>query len=252
MNQRDFIVQHHRNSIVAAILWPLLLVFVLWVVYWIEIKFRFDFTTYGVYPREIKGLFGILASPFIHSGIEHLYKNSIPILVLTASLFYFYKDIAWKSLLYGLLGSGLLTWIIGRSSYHIGASGMVYFLASFLFFKGLRSKNYRLIALSLVVVFLYGSLVWGTMPGKPGISWEGHLSGFITGFILSFILKSSHFSSLPSIEKPKPISEKEHEFLKQFDEHGNFRPFDPEEEATNQFTQDTTGGEPTVYKNEDN
>jgi membrane associated rhomboid family serine protease len=221
-------------------------------VYWVEIKFRFNFTPYGVYPREIKGLFGILASPFIHSGIEHLYKNSIPILVLTAGLFYFYKDIAWKSLFYGLLCSGLLTWIIGRSSFHIGASGIVYFLASFLFFKGLRSKNYRLIALSLIVVFLYGSLVWGTMPGKPGISWEGHLSGFITGFILSFILKSSHFSRLTSIETSKPVSEKEDEFLKQFDEHGNFRPLDPEEEeVSNHFTQDTTGEDSTFYQNKD-
>lgn len=243
MNPKDLIVQHHRQSIAAAVLWPILIVFTLWIVYWVEIKFRFDFTTFGVYPREIKGLFGIIASAFIHSGIEHLYKNSIPILVLTASLFYFYKDIAWESLLYGLIFSGFLTWLIGRSSYHIGASGMVYFLASFLFFKGLRSRNYRLIALSLVVVFLYGSLVWGTMPGKPGISWEGHLSGFMVGFVFSFILKSTHFSSLPSIQKPKPINEKDDEFLRQFDEHGNFSPLEPEVEEPINYSQDSTADE---------
>ncbi|MFD0932727.1 rhomboid family intramembrane serine protease [Psychroflexus salinarum] len=243
MNQKELIVQHHKRSVVAAILWPILLVLLLWVVYWIEIKFRFNFTSFGVYPRKVKGLIGVLASPFIHSGIDHLYKNSIPLLVLTASLFYFYKDIAWKALLYGLLFSGLLTWIIGRSSYHIGASGMVYFLASFLFFKGVRSKNFRLIALSLIVVFLYGSLVWGTMPGKPGISWEGHLSGFIIGLVFSFILKSTHFSSLPSIQKPKPHSEKEDEFLRQFDEHGNFSPKEPDVENSIDYTQDTTAGD---------
>lgn len=240
MNQKDFIVQHHRQSIVAAILWPVLIVFSLWLVYWVEIKFRVNFTTFGVYPREVKGLFGIIASPFIHSGIEHLYKNSIPILVLTASLFYFYKDIAWKTLAYGLVTSGFLTWLIGRTSYHIGASGMVYFLASFLFFKGVRTRNYRLIALSLIVVFLYGSLVWGTMPGEPGISWEGHLSGFIAGLVFSFILKSSHFSSLPSIHKPQPQSEKEDEFLKQFDEQGNFRPLEPEVDNSASYSQDST------------
>lgn len=228
MNDKDFIIQHHRHSIMDAILWPVLIVFLLWIVYWVEIKFRIDLTTYGVYPRRVKGLVGIVASPFIHSGIEHLYKNSIPILVLTASLFYFYKDIAWKALFYGLLISGLLTWVIGRSSYHIGASGMVYFLASFLFFKGIRSRNYRLIALSLIVVFLYGSLVWGTMPGKPGISWEGHLSGFAAGLIMSFILKSTHFNRLSTDKKFKTTSEKEEEFLRQFDENGNFRPLDPE------------------------
>lgn len=230
MNDKDFIIQHHKRSIFAAIIWPILLVFSLWIVFWIEVKFRMNFTSYGVYPREVKGLFGIITSPFIHSGIDHLYKNSIPLLVLTASLFYFYKDIAWKALLYGLILSGFITWLIGRSSYHIGASGMVYFLASFLFFKGLRSKNYRLIAVSLIVVFLYGSLVWGTMPGKPGISWEGHLSGFIAGLVFSFVLKSSHFSRLPKFQKTKLESEKEDEFMQQFDQNGNFRPSDPEPE----------------------
>jgi membrane associated rhomboid family serine protease len=228
MDHKRLIVQHHQKSILSAILWPVLLVLILWLVYWFEIKFRVNLTSFGVYPRQPKGLIGVLASPFIHSGIEHLYKNSIPLVVLTAALFYFYKDIAWKSLIYGLLGSGLLTWIIGRPSYHIGASGVVYFLASFLFFKGVRSKNFRLIALSLIVVFLYGSLVWGTMPGKPGISWEGHLSGFIVGFLLSFILKSTHFNDFQVLEQKRPITEREDEFLKQFDENGNFRPLDPE------------------------
>ena len=240
MKPEDPILKHHKQSMIDAILWPLLLVFLLWVVYWVEIKFRLNFTSFGVYPREIKGLFGVFATPFIHSGIDHLYKNSIPLLVLIASLFYFYKDIAWKSLFFGWVSSGLLTWLIARPSYHIGASGMVYFLASFLFFKGVRSKNYRLIALSLIVVFLYGSLVWGTMPGEPGISWEGHLSGFVVGLLFSFIWKSTHFSRLPILNAPKPSTEKEDEFLKQFDEDGNFRPLDPEEEDANQFTQNST------------
>jgi len=230
MDHKRLIVQHHQKSILSAVLWPVLLVLTLWLVYWFEIKFRINLTPFGVYPRDLEGLIGILASPFIHSGVEHLYKNSIPLVVLTAALFYFYKDIAWRSLCYGLLGSGALTWIIGRPSYHIGASGIVYFLASFLFFKGVRSRNFRLIALSLIVVFLYGSLVWGTLPGKPGISWEGHLSGFIVGLLLSFFLKSSHFKDVLILDQEKPTTKREDEFLKQFDEDGNFRPLDPEEE----------------------
>jgi membrane associated rhomboid family serine protease len=199
----------------------------------------------------VRGLFGILASPFIHSGIEHLYKNSIPLLVLLASLFYFYKDIAWKALFFGLLSSGLLTWIIARPSFHIGASGIVYFLASFLFFKGIVSRNYRLVALALIVVFLYGSLVWGTMPGEPGISWEGHLSGFISGFFLSLFLKSTHFQNLPSLNKQKKKTISEDEFMKQFDENGNFSPLDPDHEDPS-FSQSTTADEVEIkYKAED-
>lgn len=254
MKQNHPIVKHHQSSVLAAVLWPLLLVLLLWIVYWIEIRFRFNFTTYGVYPRSWKGLTGILISPFVHGDIDHLYKNSVPLLVLTAALFYFYKDIAWKTLVLGVLFSGLMTWIIARPSYHIGASGVVYFLASFLFFKGIRSKNYRLVALSLIVVFLYGSLVWGTLPGKPGISWEGHLSGFIAGLVLSFILKSKHFDDMNVLDEPATSSEKDDEFLKQFDENGNFRPLEPEQENLSETFQDTTAEEDIQvrYKNKPN
>lgn len=225
----------------SALLYPTLFVLVLWVVYWAEIRFHLNFTPYGLKPQSLSGLVGVLTSPFIHGGIGHLYRNTIPVFVLSAGLFYFYKDISWKTLLFGLLLSGLLTWFIGRPSYHIGASGMVYFLASFLFFKGIRSKNYRLVALSLVVVFLYGSLVWGTLPGKPGISWEGHLSGFIAGFVLSFVFKSDYFSKYSTIQNQRKTVEVEDEFMKQFDEHGNFRPLDPEDEIyKDEFSQSTT------------
>ena len=115
----------------SALLYPTLFVLVLWVVYWAEIRFHLNFTPYGLKPQSLSGLVGVLTSPFIHGGIGHLYRNTIPVFVLSAGLFYFYKDISWKTLLFGLLLSGLLTWFIGRPSYHIGASGMVYFLASF-------------------------------------------------------------------------------------------------------------------------
>jgi membrane associated rhomboid family serine protease len=250
MKTKNPIDQHHQSSLASAILWPLLIVVSLWIVYWIEIRFRFNFTSFGVYPRQVKGLFGIFASPFIHSGIDHLYKNSIPLLVLLASLFYFYKDIAWKALLIGLLSSGVLTWIIARPSFHIGASGIVYFLASFLFFKGILSRNYRLVALALIVVFLYGSLVWGTMPGEPGISWEGHLSGFSSGFLLSFFLKSSHFLDLPLYNKPKKTNS-EDEFMKQFDKNGNFKPLDTDHKES-EFSQSSTANQIEInYKAED-
>ena len=114
--------------------YPLAFVLAIWIVFWFEIRFGFDFTRYGVYPRTLKGLRGVLFSPFIHSDIKHLFHNTIPLFVLSLSLFYFYRKISWQILIYGLLLSGILTWAIGRPAYHIGASGIIYLLAGFLFF----------------------------------------------------------------------------------------------------------------------
>jgi len=194
------------------------IIFILWLIYFIEIKFGFNFNKYGVYPQRILGLRGIFLSPFIHSSTKHLFNNSIPLFVMLVSLYYFYRKIANKVLLFGLVLTGLLTWFIARPSYHIGASGIVYLLVSFIFFSGIFRKYYRLTALSLIVVFLYGGMIWYIFPTEERISWEGHLSGFIVGFVFSYIYR-----------KKGPQPEKFHftkneEFEKLFDEDGNFNP----------------------------
>ena len=218
------------NAVIAI---PLLAVLSIWTVYWFEIRFQVNFNDYGIYPRTLKGLRGIILSPFLHASVEHLYNNTIPLAILTASLIYFYRSIAFKVLLGGIIISGFITWLIGRPSYHIGASGLIYVLVSFIFFKGIISKHYRLVALSLIVVFIYGSTLWYIFPVKDGISWEGHLGGFITGLFLALVLKAP----LPKIKKydweKEDYNEEEDEFLKHFDENGNFienRPLDPTEE----------------------
>lgn len=184
---------------------------------------------YGVYPRRISGLQGVVLSPFIHGSIEHLYNNTIPLAVLTSFLFYFYRSAAVRVFLLGTLISGLLTWAIARPSYHIGASGVIYLLASFIFFKGILAKNYRLVALSLVVVFIYGSMIWYIFPVKDGISWEGHLAGFLTGLVLAFITKVQ----VPEVRKydweRDDYREEDDPFLKHFDDEGNFIESAPEE-----------------------
>ncbi len=208
-----------NNSVLIA---PFLLVFSIWFVYWIEIKFGYNFTKYGIYPHTIKGLRGVLFSPFIHSGTSHLFNNSIPLAVLTASLFFFYNKVALRILFLGTLATGFLTWLIARDSYHIGASGVVYLLFSFIFFSGIIRKHFRLIALSLVVIFLYGSMIWYVFPIKEKISWEGHLSGFIVGLFFAIIYRKT------GPQKPEYIH-KQTDFDLQFDEDGNYSPIIEEE-----------------------
>ena len=212
---------HFRFSNSVLIV-PMAAVIIIWGVYWSEVAFGLNYNHFGVFPRSMDGLKGVFFSPFIHGSLTHLYNNTIPLAILLAALFYFYKDIAFRVLIFGVLLSGIITWLIGRESYHIGASGLIYVLASFIFFKGIFSKHFRLIALSLVVVFIYGSLLWYIFPVKDGISWEGHLAGFITGFLFAVLIKAK-------VPKPKKYdwerddySEADDPFLKHFDEYGNF------------------------------
>ena len=214
--------QHHFKFSTGVLAYPLAITLFIWIVFWFEIRFGIILNTYGVYPGTVKGLRGIIFSPFIHIGIEHLYHNTIPLFVLSAALFYFYRKIAWKVLIFGILLSGLFTWFIGRPANHIGASGLIYVLVSFTFFKGVFAKHFRLIALSLIVVFLYGSLVWGIIPLKKGVSWEGHLGGMITGLVFAILFRKE-------IAKPKKYdwekedyNEEDDAFMKHFDENGNF------------------------------
>ena len=200
---------------------PLLFVLIIWFVYWLEFMFGFNFNKFGIYPRSFSGLRGIFISPFIHSGPQHLFNNTPPLFVLTASLLYFYRKIAFPILLFGTILTGLITWIIARPAYHIGASGVIYLLVSFIFFSGVFRKNYRLVALSLVVVFLYGSMIWYIFPGKQEISWEGHLSGFIVGFFFAILFRKIG-PQLQTYEFKKT------EFDTYFDDDGNFKPQDPD------------------------
>jgi membrane associated rhomboid family serine protease len=209
------------NAVVGV---PLFFVLLLWFVYWLEIRFDFDFVENGILPRTFSGLQGIIFSPFIHSNIEHLYNNSIPLLVLLTALFFFYHKEAIGILVFGILLSGALTWLIGRENYHIGASGLIYVLVSFIFFKGLQTQYYRLVALSLTVVVLYGGMVWYVFPKiDDTISWEGHLSGLITGFSLTFLYKKLEFKKVIKYDWEHPDYDPSGDkFMQRFDENGNF------------------------------
>lgn len=217
--QNDTSLTYHKNVLLV----PLVAIVIIWLIYWIEITFGYNFNKYGILPRDFKGLRGIFLSPLIHSNISHLSNNSVPLFVLLASLFYFYRKIAFKVLFYGVFFSGFMCWLIARDSYHIGASGVIYLLFSFVFFSGIIRKHYRLIAMSLVVIFLYGSMIWLLLPTEDRISWEGHLSGFLVGFFYAYLYRKKGI-----IREQFQFSETEFDLL--FDDHGNFSPPKVEEE----------------------
>ncbi len=202
--------------------YPLLFLLLIWVVFWAELRFGLDLKSYGIYPRTAKGLVGVFSSVFIHGSLSHLYHNSLPLFVLSMALFYFYKPLAWRLIFWGSILSGLLTWFIGKSVYHIGASGLVYVLISFLLFKGLLSRHYRLIALSLVVVFFYGGMLWYIFPVKEKMSWEGHLSGFVLGIFFALLFKSYTPNSESYTWESEDYDLSEDPFIRQFDADGNF------------------------------
>lgn len=173
-----------------SIILPFFFVFLLWLVKIIDASEQLNFFYYGVFPREIKGLTGIFLSPLIHSDFTHLISNSFPILVLGTGIIYFYRGLAYRVIGFVWLLSGICVWLGARDSYHIGASGLIYGLAAFLFLSGLIRKDVRLASISLLVVFLYGGLVWGVLPIFPHISWEYHLYGGISGFIAAVIFRN--------------------------------------------------------------
>jgi len=164
---------------------------ILWFIKITEIVFDFNLIKLSLFPRNIYGLIGILTSPLIHSDINHLVANSLPVFLLALGILYFYKNASLKVILLIYFIPGIAVWLLGRSAYHVGASGLIYGFASFLFFSGLIRRDPRSIALALLVIFLYGSMVWGLLPIDKRISWESHLYGALTGIACAFIFRKS-------------------------------------------------------------
>jgi membrane associated rhomboid family serine protease len=176
----------YRKKLLLNLIIPGVFVFSMWLIKILEVLFNADLSGFGIYPLTVRGLAGILFSPFIHADFGHLFNNSLPLFFLGVALFYFYSEVAIKVFGWTYLLTGLLVWVAGREAWHIGASGLVYGLASFLFFSGIIRRYFRLIALSLLIVFLYGSMVWGIFPGTyKNVSWESHMLGFFSGVVLA-------------------------------------------------------------------
>lgn len=178
-----------KSKFVHSIYIPTFFVLTIFLVKIIELYFEISFIPYGLYPRTVKGFFGIATTPLIHSNFKHLFSNAIPLLVLGISIEYFYVESSKRVFATSFLATGFFVWIFARESYHVGASGLVYALVSFLFFSGIFKKDKRAITLSLLMVFLYGGLAYGIFPTKEGVSWESHLIGGIIGLATAFIFR---------------------------------------------------------------
>lgn len=187
-------MNEEKKKFYDALFLPTALMAIMWFIELFEIFSGIDLGFLGVKPLSLSGLPGIALMPFVHGNLSHILANTAPFLVLGTALMYFYKGISVRVLLGIWFISGIWTWFGGRDSWHIGASGIIYGLSSFLFFSGVIRKDTRLAALSLIVAFLYGSLIWGVFPDffpEKNISWEGHLGGFVGGVIMAFYYKNS-------------------------------------------------------------
>lgn len=162
----------------------------IWGLFWVNEKYDLDLNRFGLYPGVWQGLSGLIATPLLHGDMGHLVGNSLPLLVLGTALNYFYRGPNRSVWIWSYVLPSLMIWFFARPAYHIGASGLIYALASFLFFSGIFRRNRNLLAVSLLVVFLYGGLTWGMFPFEEQISWEAHAAGAFTGLILSVIYRN--------------------------------------------------------------
>ena len=199
-----------------ATIFPALFLVVAWAVFLVDFNSEVHFYKLGVYTRSLKGLLGIFTYPLVHnaSSFNHIFSNSVPILVLGSMLFYFYREIAFKVFFGIWLMSGAWLWVLSRPSFHIGASGIVYGLAFFLFFSGWIRRSKPLMGLSLLVAFLYGSIIWGILPIDWQISFEGHFYGALAGLLLAYIYRKKGPQRKAYVWEEEDEEDNEHE-----DEH---------------------------------
>ncbi len=179
------------NKIFKSMAFPLFIVLAMWIVEYIEVSYDLNFISYGIIPRTNAGLIGIITSPFIHANLSHLVSNSLPLFLMLWALFYFYDEIAFGIFILFFFITNILVWIFARDASHIGASGLVYATGSFLFFSGIIRRSTKLLAISLLITFMYGGMIWGIFPKfyPPDISWEAHLMGAIAGLVIATIFR---------------------------------------------------------------
>jgi len=174
-----------QRNFKLALKMALTLVGFLWLILIVDSVFGLGLNRFGLRPKHIEGLIGVFTAPLLHSGAEHLFSNSLPLTISLTMVLYMYPRSSVRVMPIIWIGSGVLAWVIGRESLHFGASGFVYGLLAYLFVSGILRMDMRSVAVSVMVWFLYGGMIWGVLPIRPNMSWELHLSGAILGVALA-------------------------------------------------------------------
>ncbi len=181
-------VQWKSSTALKSLFWPITLAFLMVIVFISEQLHLYNQIILGIYPRNVKYLYGIITAPFSHGDVSHILGNLFAFIPLSFFLFYLYKKDAGKILTVLWLLTGFLVWIFGRSVIHIGASGLVYGLQGFLLISGFLKWRADMMAIAALCIILFGTgFYFGMLPFQEGVSWESHLMGFIAGIILSFV-----------------------------------------------------------------
>ena len=190
------------NRLFYALWTTALFLLLIWGVYAINEAYALNWRRWGNHPREWEHWTGVFTYPFLHGDLEHLWNNTATFFTLNGLLFYFYRSIAARTwfLLYLLSGVGL--WVFAKGGNHIGASGINYALAAFLFASGVVRKSQLLLRVTLLVAFLYGGMVWWMLPIDEHISWEGHIAGAVSGLLMAVVFRKK--GPLPDLELQPP------------------------------------------------
>jgi membrane associated rhomboid family serine protease len=149
-----------------------------------------ELARFGLRPRDSAGLIGLITAPLLHGGFEHVFSNTAPLVVSLTTMLYLYPNSSLRVVPMLWIGTGLLAWTIGRPSVHIGASGFIYGMLAFVFVSGMIRQDFRSMAVSLFVWFMYGSMIWGILPIRAHMSWEMHLSGAILGLCMAALYRN--------------------------------------------------------------
>ncbi len=196
-------------------------ILLLWSVEAFEHALALDFRELGILPRTLRGSIGIITAPLVHGDVFHLLSNTFPLIILGIGMFYFYNKIALDVILVIYFMTGFWVWVVAREAYHIGASGIVYGLLSFIFFSGVLRKDARTLAVSLVLLFVYGgNMIYGVFPINSGISWESHLLGAITGLgcalfyrrVKSSVVEKDPFFPMPEEEEVADVESQRYQY----------------------------------------
>lgn len=179
-----------KSNFRLALKISLVFIGILWSIFIIDAVFGLRLGRFGLRPGSIAGLTGVFAAPLLHGSFEHLLSNTMPMFIAMTATLYLYPRSAFRVIPMIWIGSGVLAWFIGRPSLHYGASGLIYGLLAYVFFSGILRRDMRSVSVSLLVGFLYGSMVWGVLPIKPHMSWEMHLGGAVMGVLLAFVYRN--------------------------------------------------------------